>query len=95
MYSGLVEHTKTIGDELETPGDITEHQALLKRLDHLDDMAHATLAKVAAIQEVIEEHRPLLARGAALMNPGAGVLAYLKGGKRAVREDGPQPVPEP
>ena len=92
MYSGLVEHTKTIGDAPET---LSDFDVLLKRLDHLDDMAHATLAKVAAIQEVIEEHRPLLARGAALMNPGAGVLDWLKGGKRAVREDGPQPVPEP
>lgn len=56
---------------------------LEKKLDHLDEQLHGLL-------QVIDEHRPLLARAAALADPGAKVRAMLhprRGRTDAVPED--------
>ena len=55
-----------------------------KQLDHLDEMAHDTDRKVSEISAFIEEHRPALARGLALM--GGGLGGWI--GKRKGQTDG-------
>lgn len=72
---------KTAGNQGETLSDITEHQAVMKTLDHLDSQLHDLDRKMAGILEFIAEHRPALARGLALMDPGAKVRSMLPGRK--------------
>ena len=54
----------------------------LRQLDHLDDLLHELDQKVTEIHALVEEHRPLLARAAALAAPGSAMAKFLKGGKR-------------
>lgn len=66
-----------------TDREFLEH--VTKRLDHLDDMAHETDRKLSEIAAFIEEHRPALARGLALM--GGGLGGWIGGKRRAVPQD--------
>ena len=43
-----------------------------KRLDHADEQAHEINRQVGEIAAFIDEHRPALARGLALMGGGLG-----------------------
>ena len=72
---------ETAGDRAETVCDEVDVVAILFRLeahldrlegkaDHLDEQVHSLV-------RVIDEHRPLLARAAALADPGAKVRAML------------------
>lgn len=64
-------------------GETLSNEELLKRLDHLDEIAHRTEQAVGQVLEFIEEHRPALARGLSLMDPGARLRAAIGLGKRA------------
>ena len=69
---------ETTGNEMETVSDtelsLMRIEAHLDRLDgkigHLDEQIHGLV-------RLIDEHRPLLARAAALADPGAKVRAML------------------
>jgi hypothetical protein len=52
---------------------------LIRRLDHLDEIAHRTQQQVSEILEFISEHKPALARGLSLMDPGAGLRKLITG----------------
>jgi ABC-type transporter Mla subunit MlaD len=52
-------------------------EELGKRLDHLDDGIHAIQQRLDVLQEFIDEHRPALARGLSLMDPGAKLRTAL------------------
>lgn len=54
---------------------------LRKRLDHIDEMLHD-------ITRFIDDHRPALARGLSLMDPGARLRGLIPGRKHAVPQDG-------
>jgi hypothetical protein len=56
---------------------------LVKRLDHLDVQMHELHQKIDGIAAFIDEHRPALARGLSLMDPGAKLRDMLAGKKRA------------
>lgn len=56
-----------------------------KQLDHLDEMTHETGQRVEAIGVFIDEHRPALARGLALM--GGGLGGWRKARRDAVPQD--------
>lgn len=84
---------ETPGNSPETISDIdvtamlirieTHLLSLEEKADHLDEQVHSLV-------RVIDEHRPLLARAAALADPGAKVRAMLhprKGRPGAVPED--------
>ena len=47
-------------------------EQLAARVNHVDDMAHEIDRKVTEIASFIDEHRPALARGLALMGGGLG-----------------------
>ena len=66
-------------DRYDLPDD--DWSDLRKRLDHIDDILHRIDQRTAAIEDFIDEHRPALARGLSLMDPGAGIRKIL-GGKR-------------
>jgi ABC-type transporter Mla subunit MlaD len=69
---------------IKTDGDRSFTESfpeLAARLDHLDDMLHRIDQRTAAVSEFIEEHKPALARGLALVDPGAK-LRKMMGGKR-------------
>jgi hypothetical protein len=51
------------------------------RLDHLDEGVHALDRKISDIAAFIDEHKPALARGLSLMDPGAKLRGFLKGAK--------------
>jgi hypothetical protein len=68
---GRMATPKTTGNPPET---LSDHERIEKTLDHLD----------AAIVEFIDLHRPALARGLALMDPGAKVRAMLPSRKAKV-----------
>jgi hypothetical protein len=55
---------------------------LVKRLDHLDEIAHRTEQKLDEILAFITEHRPALARGLSLMDPGAKLRGFVTGKKK-------------
>lgn len=69
---------ETTGNELETVSDaelswlrIEAHLDRLERkISHMDEQLHSLV-------RLIDEHRPLLARAAALADPGAKVRAML------------------
>ena len=69
---------ETSGNELETVSDtelalmrIEAHlDKLGRKVDHVDEQVHSLV-------RLIDEHRPLLARAAALADPGAKVRAML------------------
>ena len=80
---------KTSGNPVETLSDDSGDDVIAyslagigKRLDHLDEGIHDLIRKVDGLQEFIDQHRPALARGLALMDPGAKVRAMLPGRKR-------------
>ena len=52
---------------------------LTGRLDHMDDLLHDTERNVREVREFIDEHRPALARGLALMGAGSRLGAWRKG----------------
>jgi len=71
-------------ESLEADGDLLpddDWADMRKRVDHLDDVVHRIEQHTAAILDFIDEHRPALARGLSLMDPGAGIRKIL-GGKR-------------
>jgi ABC-type transporter Mla subunit MlaD len=49
-----------------------------ERLDHMDDLLHDTERNVREIHAFIEEHRPALAKGLALMSAGTRLGAWRK-----------------
>ena len=59
---------------------------LIKRLNHLDEGIHALQRQLGEIAAFIDEHRPALARGLSLMDPGAKLRSAMgmrpKDGKR-------------
>jgi hypothetical protein len=82
---------KTSGNQPETLSDesgddiITYSlESIGKRLDHLDDGIHALERQLTVITEFIDLHRPALARGLALMDPGAKVRSMLPSRKAKV-----------
>jgi hypothetical protein len=70
---------KTSGNETET---LSDYERIEKTLDHIDNQLHELCQKVDGIAAFIDLHRPALARGLALMDPGAKIRAMLPGGKR-------------
>jgi hypothetical protein len=66
---------------VETAGNGTEtlryEDEVLRRLDHLDALLHSLDQRVAGMQEFIDEHRPALARGLSLMDPGAAARKFM------------------
>lgn len=88
-----MEPSQTTGSGPETVSDVDVTAMLIRietnlisledKLDHLDEQLHGLV-------RVVEEHRPLLARAAALADPGAKVRAMLhprRGRTDAVPED--------
>lgn len=71
--------TETSGNPVET---VSDHDQIMKTLDHIDLQLHDLCRTVDGIEAFISEHRPALARGLALMDPGAKVRAMLPGRKR-------------
>jgi glycine betaine/choline ABC-type transport system substrate-binding protein len=71
--------TETTGNPVET---LSDFERVEKMLDHIDGQLHDLIRKVDGMQEFIDQHRPALARGLALMDPGAKVRAMLPGGRR-------------
>lgn len=61
----------TTNDELDTLSDRELLARLIKGVDHLDMQVHE-------LCQLVDQHRPLLARLAPLMDPGAGIRDYLK-----------------
>jgi hypothetical protein len=68
--------------DLETLSD----SELIKRLNHIDELAHCTEQTVIRIEQAvlrmelfIDEHKPALARGLSLMDPGAGLRKFVTG----------------
>lgn len=59
---------------------------LIKRLNHIDDLLHRIDQRTTGIADFIDEHRPALARGLSLMDPGAKLRGAFgmkpKGNKR-------------
>lgn len=47
------------------------------RLDHLDAGVHDIQQKISGLQEFIDAHRPALARGLAMMDPGSRLRAVM------------------
>jgi hypothetical protein len=73
---------ETAGNQQETACNHQVHEEMMmRRLDHLDDLIHGLDQRVRSVQEFIDEHRPALARGLALMDPGARVRAFMGKGK--------------
>lgn len=62
---------------------IEEVEANTKRLDHFDEVLHLIDQRSAEIMAFIDEHKPALARGLALMDPGAKLRTMMGKGKRA------------
>jgi hypothetical protein len=80
---------KTSGNRAETESDplweiVARLSTIEKKLDHLDDYAHTADQKITALTEFIDLHKPALARGLALMDPGAKVRAMLPSRKAKV-----------
>jgi hypothetical protein len=67
---------------METLSDVE----LAKRLDHLDEGIHAIRQQLAEISDFIDEHKPALARGMALMDPGSKIRAMLAGRPKGDRQ---------
>jgi len=71
------------GEYPEPDGDFAD---LRKRLDHIDTILHGIAQGTAQILAFIEEHRPALAHGLSLMDPGAKLRSAMgmrpKDGKR-------------
>jgi len=65
---------------------LSDYAKLTRRLDHLDEGIHAIQRDLTTIVCFIEEHRPALARGLSLMDPGAKLRSAMgmrpKDGKR-------------
>jgi hypothetical protein len=51
------------------------------QLTHVGDDVHDLSKRLAAIEATLSEHMPLLARARALMDPGAGMRAFMGRGK--------------
>ena len=72
---------KTTGNPAETDSDIdiplTDTEQISKQLAHLDEGIHAIERQLAEVLSFIDAHRPALARGLALMDPGAKMRAML------------------
>jgi hypothetical protein len=64
------------------PVETVSNQELAARLDHLDAMTHDLLREVREVTAFINEHKPALARGLALVDPGAKLREMLPGGKK-------------
>jgi hypothetical protein len=60
----------------------TSRDQIIARLDHIDETCHEVLRRVTAIEAFIDEHRPALARGLSMLDPGAGIRKLMGGGKR-------------
>lgn len=78
---------KTTGNQGETHSDpaweaVARLVTLEKKLDHIEELAHLTEQRCARIEEFIDEHRPALARGMALMDPGKAVRSMLPGKRK-------------
>lgn len=61
---------KTDSNQPEILSDAEFQRAVLARLDHLDEQLHE-------IRQFIDEHKPALARGMALLDPGAKIRSAL------------------
>lgn len=66
--------TKTAGNQPETHG---YEGYVIGRLDHMDETLHDIQRTLAGIQSFIDEHRPALARGLSLMDPGAAARKFM------------------
>jgi len=55
--------------------EILSNGELIKRLNHLDEGIHAIQRQLNEISGFIDEHKPALARGLSLMDPGAKLRA--------------------
>lgn len=85
-------HPETPGSGAETGSDIDVVASLIRiethllsledKADHLDEQVHSLV-------RIIDEHRPLLARAAALADPGAKVRAMFR-----PRKDAADAVPQ-
>lgn len=61
---------------------INEVETNTKRLDHFDEILHLIDQRSTEILAFIDEHKPALARGMALMDPGAKLRTMMGKGKR-------------
>jgi hypothetical protein len=71
---GRMATPKTSGNPTET---LSDYERIEKTLDHIDTGLHELCQKVEGIEAFIDLHRPALARGLALMDPGAKVRSML------------------
>jgi ABC-type transporter Mla subunit MlaD len=62
--------------------EIISDTELRGRLDHIDDNLHAIMRQLADLQAFIDEHRPALARGLSLMDPGAKLRDMMGKGRK-------------
>ena len=74
---GNVTDTETAGNARETLSD----DEIAGRLDHIDEMLHEQRRTLEDIAAFIDEHRPALARGLALMGAGSKLGMWRKAGK--------------
>jgi hypothetical protein len=77
---GRMATPKTSGNPPET---LSDYQRIEGMLGHIDNQLHDLGQKVDGLLAFIELHRPALARGLALMDPGAKVRSMLPGRKKA------------
>jgi hypothetical protein len=65
---------KTSGNPPET---LSDHDTIVRTLEHIDTQLHELDRKLGGVLEFIDLHRPALARGLALMDPGAKIRTML------------------
>jgi len=70
--------TETTGNPPET---LSDTEVILKHLAHIDEGIHEVERKLTEVLSFIDLHRPALARGLALMDPGAKIRDMLPGRK--------------
>ena len=78
---------ETTGNQVQTVSDKADVVAILFRIeahiDRLETKIDHTDEQIHSLVRVIDEHRPLLARAAALADPGAKVRAMLHTRRKA------------
>lgn len=72
----------TIKSDNNPAETLSNHEELVKRLDHLDEIAHRTEQSVGQVLEFINEHRPALARAMSLMDPGSKIRGMMASRKK-------------
>jgi hypothetical protein len=66
---------------------LIQWEGVRNRLDHLDVQLHELDQKITQVLSFIDEHKPALARGMALMDPAAKLRGAFARGKRSGSPD--------